>query len=62
MLLAGGSERIKVAHFCSLKITQDVRDYARAHRIEDVDAAIAEGMKEKSREFVEEGGNIYREV
>ena len=49
-------------HFCSMKITQDVRDYAEAHRIADPDAAIAEGMKEKAQEFLDEGAEIYREV
>jgi phosphomethylpyrimidine synthase len=45
-----------------MKITQDVRDYAEAHRIESVEAAIAEGMKEKAQEFLDEGAEIYREV
>ncbi|NEV62707.1 phosphomethylpyrimidine synthase ThiC [Thiorhodococcus minor] len=49
-------------HFCSMKITQDVRDYADAHRIGDVDAAVEEGMKEKAREFREKGAAIYKEV
>jgi phosphomethylpyrimidine synthase len=48
-------------HFCSMKITQDVRDYARAHRL-DAAAAIEEGMREKSEEFLQEGAEIYREV
>ena len=49
-------------HFCSMKITQDVRDYAKARQLEDAETALAEGMKEKSREFLEEGARIYREV
>ena len=49
-------------HFCSMKITQDVREYAKAHRIDDAEAALQEGMRDKAREFVEEGGRIYREV
>jgi phosphomethylpyrimidine synthase len=49
-------------HFCAMKITQDVRDYAESHRIEDVEIAVDEGMKEKSAEFLKEGGQIYREV
>jgi len=49
-------------HFCSMKITQDVRDYARSHRIDEVEIAIEEGMKEKSRQFMEEGAEIYREI
>jgi phosphomethylpyrimidine synthase len=49
-------------HFCSMKITQDVRDYAQVHRIENLEAALAEGMKEKAKEFIEEGAKLYREV
>ena len=49
-------------HFCSMKITQDVRDYAKARQLEDAEAALAEGMKEKSQEFLEEGARLYREV
>ncbi|EXJ17259.1 phosphomethylpyrimidine synthase ThiC [Imhoffiella purpurea] len=49
-------------HFCSMKITQDVRDYAESHRIENLDAAVEEGMKEKAREFRQEGADIYRAV
>ena len=59
----------KVAHFCSMcgpkfcsmKITQDVRDYAEEHGV-DIEAAIPEGMREKSREFVEAGSELYSEV
>jgi phosphomethylpyrimidine synthase len=49
-------------HFCSMKITQDVRDYAEALRLDDLQAALAEGMKEKSEEFLKKGAAIYREV
>ncbi|MCG6942126.1 MAG: phosphomethylpyrimidine synthase ThiC [Thiohalocapsa sp.] len=49
-------------HFCSMKITQDVRDYAEAHKLDDAEQAIAVGMHEKAEEFVREGGRIYREV
>ncbi len=49
-------------HFCSMRITQDVRDYAESHRLTDLDLAIEEGMKEKAEEFVKEGGRIYQEV
>jgi len=45
-------------HFCSMKITQDVRDYAAAQGLEE-EAALAEGMEEKAREFVEKGTEIY---
>ncbi len=49
-------------HFCSMKITQDVRDYAQAHRLDDAEVALAAGMREKAEEFVKDGGKIYREV
>jgi phosphomethylpyrimidine synthase len=49
-------------HFCSMRITQDVRDYAQAHRLDNLEIAIEEGMKEKAEEFVKEGARIYREV
>ncbi len=49
-------------HFCSMKITQDVRDYAQAHRIENMETAIQEGLKSKAEEFIQEGGRIYQEV
>src|SRR5579885_2301318 len=45
--------------FCSMKITQDVRDYAREHGMNET-AALAEGMIEKAREFRESGGELYR--
>ena len=45
---------------CSMKITQDVRDYAAEHGV-DVEAAIPEGMREKSRQFEALGGQIYHE-
>ena len=41
-------------HFCSMKITQDVRDYAAEHGV-DEDAALEEGMAEKSAEFLRTG-------
>ncbi|HEX5890680.1 MAG TPA: phosphomethylpyrimidine synthase ThiC [Pyrinomonadaceae bacterium] len=46
-------------HFCSMKITQDVREYAAQKQI-DEDAALTMGMKEKAQEFVDSGGEIYR--
>ena len=48
--------------FCSMKITQDVRDYAREHGLAEVDEALAEGMKAKAEEFRASGGEVYREV
>ena len=52
------AEGAKIAHFCSMcgpkfcsmKITQEVRDYAAAQK----------GMQEKAVEFVQQGGKIYR--
>ena len=57
----------KVAHFCSMcgpnfcsmKITQDVRDYAAKQGIADITVAIEEGMAEKSAQFKEIGSEIY---
>jgi phosphomethylpyrimidine synthase len=49
-------------HFCSMKISQDVRDYAAAKGIEDENEALKTGMDEKSRQFLEEGADIYHKV
>jgi phosphomethylpyrimidine synthase len=46
-------------HFCSMKITQDVREYA-AQKELDEQAALEVGMKEKAAEFVATGGEIYQ--
>ncbi len=46
-------------HFCSMKITQEVRDYAKAKGIKE-NRAIEEGMEEKAREFKQQGAKIYR--
>jgi phosphomethylpyrimidine synthase len=54
-------------HFCSMKITQDVRDYASKLKVaEDADAAqnpvdkdVTDGLLEKAREFREAGSQIY---
>jgi phosphomethylpyrimidine synthase len=48
-------------HFCSMKITQDVRDYAAQKGITDQEA-LAAGMEEKSEEFKKSGAKIYQEV
>ena len=47
-------------HFCSMKITQDVRDYAAEHGLSEEDALKA-GMAEKSAEFRQTGAEVYRE-
>ncbi|MDD5579672.1 MAG: phosphomethylpyrimidine synthase ThiC [Methylobacter sp.] len=49
-------------HFCSMKISQDVRDYAAAKGIEDENEALKKGMDEKSRQFLEEGADIYQKI
>ncbi len=45
--------------FCSMKITQDVRDYAAAHGMTE-DAAIAVGLAQKAAEFTEGGQDFYK--
>ncbi|MCI0400555.1 MAG: phosphomethylpyrimidine synthase ThiC [Gammaproteobacteria bacterium] len=57
----------KVAHFCSMcgpqfcsmKITQDVRNYARDKGIGDIHLAIEAGLKDKADEFKRHGGDLY---
>ena len=46
-------------HFCSMKITQDVRDYAKEHGV-DESQALARGMQDKAKEFRDTGAEIYR--
>ena len=48
-------------HFCSMKITQDVREYAQKKGL-DVETALHAGMEEKAREFRESGGKIYQKA
>ncbi|MEZ4652942.1 MAG: phosphomethylpyrimidine synthase ThiC [Candidatus Eisenbacteria bacterium] len=63
------AEGAKVAHFCSMcgpkfcsmEITQQIRDYAAEKGYADADA-VAHGMEEKSEEFRRGGGQIYHEV
>ena len=60
------AEPAKTAHFCSMcgpkfcsmRISQDIRDYAAEHGLETVEA-IEAGMAEKSAEFVDAGGRVY---
>ena len=47
-------------HFCSMKITQDVRDYAESTGITDDAAALAKGLEDKANEFKQGGGELYR--
>ena len=46
-------------HFCSMKITQDVRDYAAKVGASESEA-LAKGMAEKSQEFIKQGAEVYR--
>jgi len=48
-------------HFCSMKISQDVRDYAAEKGIQE-EEALLKGMDEKSKQFLEEGADIYHKV
>ncbi|MEO6985210.1 MAG: phosphomethylpyrimidine synthase ThiC [Paralcaligenes sp.] len=48
-------------HFCSMKITQDVRDYAHQLGI-DQQKALEQGMQEKAVEFVKQGAEIYHQT
>jgi phosphomethylpyrimidine synthase len=56
----------KVAHFCSMcgpkfcsmKISQEVRDYADAQGVQ-AEAALVQGMQDKSAEFKQSGSEIY---
>ena len=48
-------------HFCSMKITQDVRDYAANQGIAE-EEALTQGMAQKSAEFKEKGAEIYSKL
>jgi phosphomethylpyrimidine synthase len=48
-------------HFCSMKISQDVRDYAAEQGIGEQEA-LAKGMQEKAIEFVKKGSEVYQKV
>ncbi len=48
-------------HFCSMKITQEVRDYAKQKALDD-DKVLAEGMAEKAKEFESQGAQLYSKV
>ncbi len=61
------AEPAKTAHFCSMcgpkfcsmRITQDIRDFAAAHGVDEQDA-VSLGMEEKAREFRDSGAAVYR--
>ncbi len=46
-------------HFCSMKITQDVREFAAAQGVAEADA-LEKGMEAKAVEFVKQGAAVYR--
>ncbi|MCA1581251.1 MAG: phosphomethylpyrimidine synthase ThiC [Acidobacteria bacterium] len=48
-------------HFCSMKITQEVREYAASLGATE-EAALARGLTEKSEEFRRDGAEIYRKT
>lgn len=60
------AEGAKVAHFCSMcgpnfcsmKITQDVREYARQQGIQE-EEALRQGMEAKAQEFTQKGSELY---
>ncbi|MBF0639698.1 phosphomethylpyrimidine synthase ThiC [Pseudomonas protegens] len=60
----------KVAHFCSMcgpkfcsmKITQEVREYAANQRIEAVDVDVSKGLAEQAERFKQEGSQLYKKV
>ncbi|EIK96967.1 phosphomethylpyrimidine synthase ThiC [Pseudomonas sp. M47T1] len=60
----------KVAHFCSMcgpkfcsmKITQEVREYAANQKIQAVDLSVEEGMREQAERFKQEGSQLYQKV
>ncbi len=62
-------ESAKVAHFCSMcgpqfcsmKISQDVREFAAKEGLSETDA-LAKGMEVKAVEFVQQGAEVYRKV
>ena len=56
----------KIAHFCSMcgpkfcsmQITQELREYAREHNLQTA-TAVEEGLKEKAEEFKKQGSDLY---
>src|SRR5271157_2691131 len=48
-------------HFCSMKITEDVRKYAAEQGLAE-EEALRRGLEEKSKEFVEKGAEVYAKV
>jgi hypothetical protein len=56
--LGGGGCSMCGPHFCSMRITEDVRRYAAEQGI-STNEALEKGLKEKSAEFVEKGAKLY---
>lgn len=62
-------DSMKVAHFCSMcgpkfcsmKISQDVRDYAKANGL-DEQSAVDQGMKAMSVQFLQQGSKLYQDA
>ena len=48
--------------FCSMKISQDVRDYAASQGIGDIGIAVEKGMAEKADQFKQSGSEIYQKA
>ena len=48
-------------HFCSMKITEDVRKYAAEQGLTESEA-LESGMEEKRKEFLEKGAEVYAKV
>tara|TARA_B100000927_G_scaffold145890_1_gene117763 strand:+ start:254 stop:2185 length:1932 start_codon:yes stop_codon:yes gene_type:complete len=46
-------------HFCSMKISEEVREYARQHGVKADGKVLEDGMKEKAKQFVESGSKLY---
>jgi len=63
-------EAHKLAHFCSMcgpqfcsmKITQEVREFAKSSGIAETQRALEAGMQEKAQEFLRQGGEVFRRV
>jgi phosphomethylpyrimidine synthase len=60
----------KVAHFCSMcgpkfcsmKITQEVREYAANQKMDSIDPAVQQGLREQAERFKQEGSQLYKKV
>jgi phosphomethylpyrimidine synthase len=62
------AEGAKLAHFCSMcgpkfcsmRITQEVREYAAQHGLPAETVAVVQGLRDKAEEFKKSGAEIYR--